>query len=591
MATQASRTVPSSPNPSAQASPRTRDWGTLRSGEPGSAFRGMTRGRGTTRGGGSARGGRGGGRPPSSSGQRGGKAPTATAESHVSQPNAPQSKKEAPVARKASVPAPSTAQPNGTSDKAANGSAERGGRPKPGSRRPSRAVPAVVVAPASPTPSVAQTAPSTPSRSANRRRRPQPPAKGPPASNSKPPLPQAVKMQKSRSGSTPASQVSMRKDIPPHLAAAHDAEIRHDIDALVERVRAVAMADSHRPTTPGSHIDWAGDDDDSLPDLDDWGVTTTHTHASNHVEQTEEISPILADTLKPLPEPQSEVDHEDEQEMETYEHHPDEDYSEEAPEPSPLPSSGSAQEETLATPTLEISSEQGVTDPAAAEFSSEPAQSSGKAPLHPSLPAKPVAALESLRARSQSVSKPANLPAKPAPLATDDEPLTSKTEGLSDSIHAPSAAGLAAMERASNSSSSDQGLAASIHAPKPGLPESHSAPSLLNTQPPSSTSRTHSRSQTEGRLGSQQPHTAPANMASHRFSRSGASSPLGRHVYTHSRNHSTPPAGGAGQRPPQASRPVITGEAISRLARTIGGLGSVARATSIPATKDSTITS
>ncbi|KAI6035230.1 hypothetical protein F5J12DRAFT_778731 [Pisolithus orientalis] len=60
-------------------------------------------------------------------------------------------------------------------------------------------------------------------------------------------------------------------------ATAHEAEVRHDIEALVERVRAVAMAEN-RPTTPGSHIDWAGDEDDSLPDLDDWGVTTTAYH-------------------------------------------------------------------------------------------------------------------------------------------------------------------------------------------------------------------------------------------------------------------------------------------------------------------------
>jgi len=67
-----------------------------------------------------------------------------------------------------------------------------------------------------------------------------------------------------------------------------------DIDALVERVRAVAMAEN-RPSTPGSHIDWAGEDDDSLPDLDDWGITTTDSKAPV-------ISPIIISGLKPLPE-------------------------------------------------------------------------------------------------------------------------------------------------------------------------------------------------------------------------------------------------------------------------------------------------
>ena len=69
------------------------------------------------------------------------------------------------------------------------------------------------------------------------------------------------------------------RDSPPHF------DIRTDIDALVERVRAVAI---DRPRTPGT-VDWAGDDDDSLPDLQDWGVKT--------------ISPIIVDGLKALPEP------------------------------------------------------------------------------------------------------------------------------------------------------------------------------------------------------------------------------------------------------------------------------------------------
>jgi hypothetical protein len=73
----------------------------------------------------------------------------------------------------------------------------------------------------------------------------------------------------------------------------------------------------NRPSTPGSHIDWAGEEDDSLPDLDDWGVTTTRTNTSAD-ERRDEISPILADALKPLPEPQTEGDDaEDEEE----EHH------------------------------------------------------------------------------------------------------------------------------------------------------------------------------------------------------------------------------------------------------------------------------
>lgn len=364
----------------------------------------------------------------------------------------------------------------------------------------------------------------------------------------------------------------MRKDIPPHLAAAHEAEIRHDIDALVERVRAVAMAEN-RPTTPGSHIDWAGDEDDSLPDLDDWGVgvTTTHNNITLEEDQSEEISPILADTLKPLPEPNSEVHQEEEREMETY------DIQSERVEESPI------QPSFLPGPTQgEEAPEQCIMVP---EGSSSPPLPDGKPPLHPSLPPKPVAAMESLRARGSSISKPSNLPPKPPMSVAKEEVLTTKS--LSESMHAPSADERLALERVSSASSSERGLTGSIHAPVPSLPESHSAPSLLPIHSTSPVSRTHSRSQTEGRSGIRQPNTAPPST---RRGRTSASSPLGRRVHTHARNHSTP-AAGASSRAPQASRPVISGEAISRLARTIGGLPPASRTQTIPVTKDALISS
>jgi hypothetical protein len=66
----------------------------------------------------------------------------------------------------------------------------------------------------------------------------------------------------------------------------------------------------HRPSTPGSHIDWAGDEDDSLPDLDDWGVPSSSVAPTNpdpgktaNIEkaQLQLMSPILDDSLKQLP--------------------------------------------------------------------------------------------------------------------------------------------------------------------------------------------------------------------------------------------------------------------------------------------------
>ncbi|KAG9317221.1 hypothetical protein JVU11DRAFT_1414 [Chiua virens] len=561
MATPASRTVPSSPNPSAQGSPRHRNWSSLRASEPGTTFRGISRGRGSRSGG--VRGGRG-GHPHSNSGQKG------TGGSHPDTANSTPSpsSKVSPASRKFSAATSTTTTPNSLTEKDINGSTQRGGRPKSGPRKQPRNVPTVVVAPASPS-QTSQTAPPTPSsRSADRRRRSQ---KGSTPTSKQLPPPPGIKSQKSRGGSTPASQTVMRKDVPPHLAAAHEAEIRHDIDALVERVRAVAMAEN-RPTSPGSHIDWAGDEDDSLPDLDDWGVTTTHTNATHDETQHDEISPILADTLRPLPEPNSEVCEEEEREMETYDD----------VEPSQA-------QESLIQSTSETALEQCTVDPAAASESSSPTLFDGKHPLHPSLPSKPVAAMESLRARGRSITKPPSLPPKPPVPDAEEESLVTKSEGLSESIHAPSADERLALERVSSASSSERGLTASIHAPVPGLPESQSAPSLLTSNPPPTVPRAHSRSQTEGRSGIHHPPTAAPGTGSHRRGRSGATSPLGKHVFTHARNHSTP-AGGAAPRLPQTSRPVITGDAISRLARTIGGLGPP-RTQTIPITKDSTISS
>ncbi|KAF8528983.1 hypothetical protein BU17DRAFT_80134 [Hysterangium stoloniferum] len=72
--------------------------------------------------------------------------------------------------------------------------------------------------------------------------------------------------------------------LPPNSAVSSNVEnqtsgLRTDIDTLVERVRAMAMAGSaverdkdkrgHQVSGDG-HFDWAGDEDDTLPDLDDW---------------------------------------------------------------------------------------------------------------------------------------------------------------------------------------------------------------------------------------------------------------------------------------------------------------------------------
>ncbi|KAF9780302.1 hypothetical protein BJ322DRAFT_1112964 [Thelephora terrestris] len=99
----------------------------------------------------------------------------------------------------------------------------------------------------------------------------------------------------SRKASTEPSSPNLAKDLPPHLATAAPTtpttELKSDIDALVERVRAVAM---DRPHTPGSHIDWA-DEDDGLPDLDEWGYSGGVTASAKPEESSTSIPPILED--------------------------------------------------------------------------------------------------------------------------------------------------------------------------------------------------------------------------------------------------------------------------------------------------------
>lgn len=100
----------------------------------------------------------------------------------------------------------------------------------------------------------------------------------------------------SRKASTEPPSPNPAKDFPsPNLATATSttpaAELKSDLDALVERVRAVAM---DRPHTPGSHIDWA-DDDDSLPDLNEWGYSGDVAAPAQPEEPQTSIPPIFED--------------------------------------------------------------------------------------------------------------------------------------------------------------------------------------------------------------------------------------------------------------------------------------------------------
>lgn len=78
-------------------------------------------------------------------------------------------------------------------------------------------------------------------------------------------------------------------------------DIRHDVDSLVDHVRTMAM-EGNRSSSPATHIDWAGDDDDSLPDLEDWGISSNKfIDIGDNVDKTDEPT-------KSEPVTESEVD-------------------------------------------------------------------------------------------------------------------------------------------------------------------------------------------------------------------------------------------------------------------------------------------
>ncbi|KAJ6516093.1 proline/serine-rich protein [Mycena sanguinolenta] len=508
------------PPVSTPGSSRTRDW--VRNGESGAAFSGLGRG---GRGGGRGRNrGRGRGGPPG--GANSSRAPSTTTEKPNDSSTSKSSSGPAPApapkppaaAGSAQAPAQNTSTTSGPAQKPSatpapqkpSTPAANPGRQKGPSSKPSRsAVPALVVAPSIAAAEVPASASA--SRPANRRRRSQQLSKG--AGNAAglkvnvPPLDDNfLRPQNSRLG-VPHTAPLPSKDAPPHLAGS-SFDMRNNIDALVERVRAVAM--DHRPSTPGSHIDWAGDEDEGLPDLDDWGVTTSVGDAASVVDKDEMISPIIVDGLKPLPEPVAKP---------------------------PTPSNDLKEE-------------------IAAPFVMEQPLKPPPPSLHPSLPAKPVAGpiiTASHSGRGNNRKSPVRLvPAVQLPSGDGTEQGRHLKEKLDDG----------------SSDSGREGLAASIHAP------SHSdsfTPSNSSTPPPQTRhlNATHNRSQTVGRVF---PQSAPVNF-NPRFSRSGTSTPRGGNMSAgqHARTHSSPPAGSVlhnNHRPPH-TRPVITGDAISRLARTI----------------------
>lgn len=551
--------------PSASASSNTGASGPTRTGwgrgpaEPGAAFRGIGRGGARARGG---RGGHRGGRPSIS---RGG-AP-AEADSSKKSPQ-DQAKAKAPsISPK--VPAPPSISPSNSAQAA--GSTKASSRPRPARKasesKPGRK-PSIALDPSAPAPnsssSPAQVSPRTPSRRKRSTTTPkpqQPFAPAPAPTLPRKPSPTVERSNPRPNGDKPsAASIAPSKDLPPHLvphsATAPTFDIRHDIDALVERVRAVAM---DRPHTPGSHIDWAGEDDDSLPDLDDWGVTSSTTEITTDSSKGSVISPILQDTLKPLPgiididipTPSIKL-HEVNGTAASLgivpnveavgEKTPRTDNGGNTPSRAVIPDA----KQEAASSAEKSTSQTDVVEPPTV-LVSPPAS----LPLHPSLPAKPLFA--GRQAADRAPERPAS--AQPSVASTES---SGAPPVFSPTAVPPQSSDLFSNE---SSPSPDRALSASIHA----VSKSLSPPHHFSSPPPSfshgSFNPSHARAHTMGRY-------KPDNLSDSDRPRRGD-----QLAHGHGRNHSTPPAGAGGTHAHSrtTSRPVITGDAISRLARSLGG--------------------
>ena len=518
------------------------------------ALRGINKGRqGGGRGGG--RGGRGG----RSNNPKGGPAPRnedSAPKPSTDQPQTQSKPKPPPVNTSGSKLAlPPATQPTASPTQSTASTKSSNNKPKPPSRKASepKGTRGVPNGDAASKPATKPHQPPSASPAPNGRGNPR--RKGS-QSQHKPPLAPIISVTRagppSRKGSVSTEPVQSRprslvtaKDVPPHLATpgTPSFDIKHDIDALVERVRAVAM--ENRPHTPGSHIDWAGDDDDSLPDLDDWGVTSNTNVDPEPGKLTTKsddpariISPILENALRPLP---TIMDVESIQARITpngdVKVHGEDKVQEKAASPA-IPN-GKA----------ETGNGSAVTSPPQDSEPQPENASSSKASLHPSLPPKP-ASTQDLTSPRPSTSFNAE------PMSKEEAPRTGSILGtLADSIHAPS--------RSAKNPSPEHAQATT------------SAPSHINTHKVPNVGRgpfqpAHGRSHTVGR-----PHKQPNTAGSPNFPDHVVDSdrPKRGDVIHHARTHSTPPTGASATRAPHATRPVLTRDAFSSITRSLGGGG------------------
>ncbi|KAH6915155.1 hypothetical protein BKA70DRAFT_1511348, partial [Coprinopsis sp. MPI-PUGE-AT-0042] len=429
------------------------------------------------------------------------------------------------------------------------------GRPGPPSRRGSRTAPSPAAAAQAPTKPSEQSTPSTAARPSNKRRRSQA-GKGPKPKAGTTEEPESFDNETTGSGQPRASAVPTTApihDTPPHLVSPEEParDIKNNLDALVERVRSVAI---DRPITPStSHIDWAGDDDDSLPDLDDWGITTTNTTSSSTQPSitAQAMSPIIV-SLRTLPDPAKGS----------------------TPPPLPKPLESPSKLDTKPVLSSPLTQTAFVVPPTpVAESPSKGANGKATEPLvsTPKGQRTPKNRRASLNGSPKTKGSPklkGSPKVKPGPKEKNEEEGTS----IADSIHAPKPT--TAKDPLFGDIGDKDGLKASMWATEPSAT---SAPADMPSYGDLPNGRNgDSNSLLGNRGGGRGRHRGGAFSFDARNRRGGggenggggggwggAGRGQGGDRSNHSRNQSSPSMS------PRHNRPVITGDAISRLARTI----------------------
>ena len=443
-----------------------------------------------------------------------------------------------------------------------------------------------------------------------------------------------------RKASTGPPSPNPAKDLPPHLTPATSAtELKSDIDALVERVRSVAM---DRPHTPGSHIDWA-DDDDSLPDLNDWGYTESITAPAQLEEPPTTISPILEDVPLQSVIPEVKIEGEPVPESKSQGVNP-------GPVSDATPRTHRVQKTRSKRGTRSGGSSRTQQPPPALTLiepaSQEPPLSPNQSTTTTAIPhtSKPQGQKRQNsnqgqnsrnsqgqpnsrdngggngggRQRGQNgvaVESPArnSLSTKTGPKPDRKPPVQSQAPAqgpdIAQSVTNPSGGSESKGETVPDDEGKKGKPTATPRSTDTKSPNPNPAPTnhtLIEIKEIDNTSNSprnennkrnsynpsHSRSHTYGgrTQGSPQPpHSASNPNFSHNTSNDNPTSPNSRNPRSpgmrspglgpvprsagherHNRNHSSPPGVGGATRPPQSTRPVITGDALSRLARSLG---------------------